>query len=633
MIEIDGKKLLEYCSTHYVSCIQFNIYTFGEISMNKLWIRLALSGVVLGLTVITVMMLFLVRSNNQIKDNSLLIIDTLLRDSFDKQIEEQVETVITKEEARLLAYHMVREARFGETGYFWGDDPDGTNRILYGKDIEGTNRLNLKDVNGYEMVKHNLEVGTTGGGYTDFWFPKEGKVDPQPKRGYNLQSQYYGIVIGTGNYIDDINDKINNYSDILSGYISKAVIQLLVIASFLAVILCITAGFFGLFMSKAIKETAATLEDISGGEGDLTKVIQVKGSEEILRLSSAFNTFVRKLSRIVQSARTALATALGCSEDLVSTSEETSASVIQIGKNSDTIRGLTHNLREHINMVNRSFEHIEMDIHGLDEQIESQVSAVEESTASIVQMTASINSVADKARNKRQSVTELLETTDEGIREIEDAKEAVSLMTSSINELLNITGLINDIADQTNLLSMNASIEAAHAGDFGRGFGVVAGEIRKLAESSAANAASIESTLKKNVNLIKNLEVTTEKSSSIFTRAGDIARETDLVFSEITHAMDELSVGTGEINNAVSTLREVSAGVRHNSRSMNDRLKGLNGASLAMGNVAKNTIESVEEIQLGIAQISEAMENLNKEVGSIVQNIRNVEGEMDVFKV
>jgi len=616
--------------------------------VKKIWIKLAVSGAALGIAIILVMMFFLVKANNRIKDNSLEIIDTILRDAFDMQIKDQVATVVsmmdstktlvdgkvmTKEEAEILAYHMVREARFGESGYFWGDDPDGTNRILYGRDTEGTNRLELEDVNGYEMIKNFIKVGTAGGGYTEYWFPKEGKEEPQPKRGYTLQSQYFGLVVGTGNYIDDIDDKGRSYADILESHIRKTIYQLSGIALFMALFVCVAAGMIGLFLSRAIRETAVTLEDISSGEGDLTKEMRVKGSEEILRLSSAFNTFVGKMAHIVRSAKGALSSALGNSEELVSTSEQTTASVRQIGKNSETIRDLTHNLGNHIGAVKRGFGNLEKDIRELDEQIESQVSAVEESTASIVQMTASINSVADRARNKRRSVTELLETTDEGIHEIEDAKKSVAHLTNSIKEILDITGLINDIADQTNLLSMNASIEAAHAGDSGRGFGVVAGEIRKLAESSAANAASIESTLKKNVDLINSLEVTTDKSSSIFARAGDIARETDLVFSEITRAMDELSIGAREINNAVSALQDVSAKVRHNSLSMNARLEELNGSSQSMGQVADNTIESVEEIQQGISQITTAMDNLNRAVGGIVENIREVEGEMNGFKV
>ncbi|MBN2628778.1 MAG: cache domain-containing protein [Spirochaetales bacterium] len=616
--------------------------------MKKIWIKLALSGAGLGLAILAVMMFFLIDVNNQIKDTSLEIIDSLLRDSFDIQIKDQVSTVvtmmdsleklvndqvITKDQSKLIAYHMVREARYGVSGYFWGDDPDGTNRILYGKPTEGTNRLDLKDVNGFEMIKSLIQKGTTGGGFTDYWFPKEGEGEPQPKRGYTLQSGYYGLIVGTGNYIDDIDDRVLDYSGILKGYIGKAVLRLSIIAVVLAVAVCIAAGMMGYLLSRAIKDTATTLEDISSGEGDLTREMQVKGSEEIIRLSQAFNTFVRKLAHIVRSAQNALSSALGNSEELVSTSEETTASVRQIGKNSQIIRDLTGNLGEHIGEVNRGFDSIEKDIRSLDEQIGDQVSAVEESTAAIIEMTASISTVASKAKGKRESVRELLDTTHEGIEEIVLAKQSVDHLTSSIQEILNITGLINDIADQTNLLSMNASIEAAHAGDLGKGFGVVAGEIRKLAESSAANAASIEATLKKNVDLIKQLETSTDRSSSIFNRAGDIARETDQVFTEITRAMDELSIGAGEINKAVSTLQDISAGVRDNSRNMNGRLDELNRASLSMGKVADNTVEAVEEIQQGIDQISLAMENLNGSVNHIVDNIKDVEVEMKIFKV
>ena len=191
--------------------------------------------------------------------------------------------------------------------------------------------MDLKDVNGFEMIKSLIRRGQ-GGGFTDYWFPKEGEGEPQPKRGYTLQSGYYGLIVGTGNYIDDIDDRVLDYSGILKGYIGKAVLRLSIIAVVLAVAVCIAAGMMGYLLSLAIKDTATTLENISSGEGDLTREMQVKGSEEIPLDLQAFNTFVRKLAHIVRSAQNALSSALGNSEELVSTSEETTRSVVRSGK-------------------------------------------------------------------------------------------------------------------------------------------------------------------------------------------------------------------------------------------------------------------------------------------------------------
>jgi methyl-accepting chemotaxis protein len=617
--------------------------------VNKIWIKMTFAGVSIGLIMALSMVVSMVRSNLEMKNNAVSIIDGLLRDSFDRQIEDQVKTAVTmidsleilvddgaisQDQARLVGYHMVRSARFGQSGYFWGDDPDGTNRILYGRtDVENKIRLNAVDTQGTAFIKLILEAGMKGGGFTDYWFPKEGKEEAQPKRGYSLQSDYFDIILGTGNYIDDIDETVRIYGDQFAVMINRAIIRLIIILVVVMVFVCFFSAFIGVLLSRPIKNTAKSLEEISSGEGDLTREMDVHGGEEVKRLTRSFNRFVLKLAGIVRSVHSALASAKENSGKLSETSGEAASSVNNIEENSLAIRQLAANLNDQIERVNNSFSSLGSGIQSLDEQIESQASSVEESTAAIIEMTASINNVAARAKDNRSAVTELLNSTSEGIGEIEEAKKTVDLLTSSINEILDITGLINDIADQTNLLSMNASIEAAHAGDAGRGFSVVAGEIRKLAESSSANASSIEVTLRKNVGLIKQLEVNTDRSTLIFNNVNLIAGETDGVFAEIASTMDELTIGAKEINSSVAALQGVSEVVRTNSQNMNSRLDEVNQASHAMGRVAENTLNAVEEIQKGIERITTAMGELQGVVSHIVDDVIEVENQMDSFKV
>jgi methyl-accepting chemotaxis protein len=198
----------------------------------------------------------------------------------------------------------------------------------------------------------------------------------------------------------------------------------------------------------------------------------------------------------------------------------------------------------------------------LNRHIETEVSAQEESAASVNQMVSSISTVADSTRSRREGFAGLRETAEEGERRLAALIEAIKRMSESVGAIRDMIAVINKIASSTNLLAMNASIEAAHAGDAGRGFSVVADEIRKLAEGSSRNAKEIGIKLKEVVSSI------TEASDG-GSRAGEsfegIKREIERAmdsFTEIAQATEELSDGGRQILESISSLNDASQGLR-----------------------------------------------------------------------
>ncbi|MCI1208159.1 MAG: cache domain-containing protein [Treponema sp.] len=617
--------------------------------MRKIALKVSLLCMILGFLLIAIALAVVITSNRTLQKESLTVLESTMRQAFDATIEDQVKTVltmmdstetlvdeglITKGQAKTIAYHMIRQARYGKSGYFWGDDPDGTNRILYGRtDVEGTNRRDLQDIKGYHMIQHFLEAGTAGGGFTDFWFPKEGQTEPLPKRGYTDQSKYFGLVVGTGNYTDDIDAFLGKQETVINTRISKTV-RLVIVCSILAYILVIAAGLFiGHIISRPIEKAAKSLENIAEGDGDLTKTLAVQGKDETARLSRSFNRFISKLSGIVKLIRNSVEHAGQESGELVSASTEAAAAVTQINKNSATILELSEQLHGHINNVTTEFTNLSGEVTNLDDTISTQATAIEQSTASIIQMTESINTIAAHTQENRKSVAGLLEVTRNGLVEIDSSKRSVAKLTESIQEIQNAAGIIDNIAQQTNLLAMNAAIEAAHAGDSGKGFAVVADEIRKLAENSARNTASITATLKNNIILIREMDADTDKNAETFTKIDKIAKDTESVFSEITNSMAEMSQGAGEINKAVSSLQNISSDVQTSSRKMNDMLSNLNNSSKIMDGSATETISAITEIRQGIKQISIAMDDLNESVKNISDDVMQIQVQMQEFKI
>jgi methyl-accepting chemotaxis protein len=218
----------------------------------------------------------LVEVNNKSLDN----LEVKIRSDYDQAIKEQVETVITlvdtvykqyeagmytEAEAKKVAADLVRDLRYGAEGYFWIDTYDGTNVVLLGRDTEGSNRYDLKDANGFELVKAIIAAGKAGGGYTDYMFPKSGEDTPLPKRGYSKAYENWEWVIGTGNYTDYIDDVVaQTAAEFRTVLVSKMVMYLIVALVFFALIVI-----FGIAIStnifSALKKWLKTYNELQMG--------------------------------------------------------------------------------------------------------------------------------------------------------------------------------------------------------------------------------------------------------------------------------------------------------------------------------------------------------------------------------
>jgi methyl-accepting chemotaxis protein len=171
----------------------------------------AFIGAMIGSTVIT-----MVKSDGAA---SLKLYDQELRLSFDRMIKSEVETAVSPlagieakiekgelkpDAGRKLGADLLRTLGYGKDGYFWADTYEGVNVVLLGRPAEGKNRMDAKDAKGFEYMKAIIAAGRSGGGYSDYWFPKKADGDSFPKRGYSLAFEPFGWVVGTGAYIDDI---------------------------------------------------------------------------------------------------------------------------------------------------------------------------------------------------------------------------------------------------------------------------------------------------------------------------------------------------------------------------------------------------------------------------------------------
>ncbi|MFP4113089.1 MAG: methyl-accepting chemotaxis protein [Spirochaetota bacterium] len=271
-----------------------------------------------------------------------------------------------------------------------------------------------------------------------------------------------------------------------------------------------------------------------------------------------------------------------------------------------SIRELGESLTAALGSVSAIAERV-VDFHA---QVDEQNTVVQESTASVNEMSASLDSVAQITAGRMEASRRLLEVVQGGLRALEETNRSFQTARSEMNALLEINSMVGDIASQTNLLSMNAAIEAAHAGDSGRGFAVVADEIRKLASSTAENSQTISDNLRR---LLSSIDETARYAAEMTSAMNLVSAEVDQVatsFEEITGSTAELSQGGREIMNAMQVLQETSTHVRDGSDEISGRQHATNTELDRIRSLATEMQRALESATQSIEMIDDSMEHL-----------------------
>jgi iron only hydrogenase large subunit-like protein/uncharacterized coiled-coil DUF342 family protein len=246
-----------------------------------------------------------------------------------------------------------------------------------------------------------------------------------------------------------------------------------------------------------------------------------------------------------------------------------------IEEDRETIDTLNHNLNTQVEQSLNFMKGINDLIDNLNEQIVRQASAIEESSAAIEQMVATINNTAGMAQKKQAAIQDLVNNVEQGRASMHETIEAVGVISKGVEGVGATIKVIGGIAANTNLLSMNAAIEAAHAGDAGRGFAVVAGEIRRLSETTRENSRNIANTL---TGIIDGIKTTTARSSVTDTLIGTMAEEINSfanTMTELISSLGELSIGSREITTALVLLRDHAEAIKDGYHDMMGKTRDL----------------------------------------------------------
>ncbi|MHC6201622.1 methyl-accepting chemotaxis protein [Breznakiellaceae bacterium SP9] len=354
-------------------------------------------------------------------------------------------------------------------------------------------------------------------------------------------------------------------------------------------------------ISRPIVYTMRNLKDVS--EGDLTKQLAISSKDELGDLGRYIDFTLAAIKNLILVIKKQAEHLSDTGADLATNMAQTAAAIQQITANIASMRGQTTNQALEVRETGAAVEHTIASINSLNEHISTQGQRVSQSSTAIEEMLANIHSVVETLSKNSENVNALAASSEVGRNGLQKVSDGFAEIARESEGLLEINAVMENIASQTNLLSMNAAIEAAHAGEAGKGFAVVAGEIRKLAESSAAQSKTTATMLKKIKAAIDTL---TRLTADVLNGFGSIDQGVKVVSEQersILSAMEEQETGSKHIFEAIGTLNTITDLVKRESVTMAAESKKVGQHSRHLEEITEAITQGMNEMSQGANQI------------------------------
>lgn len=545
---------------------------------------------------------------NQLNDSQVAKAEEILTVEYDRLIRNEVETTmgildtyyslykegeLTEEEAQELAKRTIKSLYYGEDGYFWIDN---TNGILeahpFISDQEGANRMDLTDSEGVRIVEALIDaaVNNKNNGYTATGWEKPedvgtGKLTTQVI--YSKHFPEWNWVISTGHFIDGIATQTDFIKKELNDNLTKSIFAVIMFVALAILVVGVVGTIISKKISTPINKLVKAFETDENGQVGMQN-IEINSKDEIGTLGHTMNELATQVREFVAG----------------------------VSKEAKNVAESANNAEGGMNELHDQIQNASATTEQLSAATEETAASTQEMTATATELLSAVESIATKAQSgsivtselssKSKEVKEVLSTKISESNEIMSITEKqlnIALENSkSVSKINTLADAILQIANETNLLALNASIEAARAGDAGRGFVVVAGEIKKLSEDSKQTVAEIQDVIKIVIESVDELANSTMKFLEF------VSRDTTSNYEFMLQTSDDYSTSSEEVNSLVGDFYKTAEELQESIRGI---LNVIESISIATNESASGTTHIAENTSVIAARSKEILEQAN----------------------
>ncbi|MBU2978049.1 methyl-accepting chemotaxis protein [Alteromonas sp. C1M14] len=483
-------------------------------------------------------------------------------------------------EIQAQAFSVLRNLRFKDgnsTGYFFVYDYQGVNQVHGVKpSLEGTNLINFKDPTGKYLIKELIAQAKQGGGFVHYAWTNEDGSSYAPKLGYAIPIKQWGVLLGTGFWVDGIAQQVAIMDQSIDQSITKTFTQTVLISAVALIVIIFIALFVVRSIVRPLQAGVNAMNEIANGDGDLTKRLSTDSGDEIAEFSASFNVFADQVQSIVK----------------------------RVLHSSSTLANATSQLSTLLQQTNQGTER---QLNETD-QVATAMHEMATTAKNVSDDASSAYASANLAEEKIEDALAILLTAIEVIEDLShrvfSGVEAVKTLEEHSDKIGGVLDVIRSVSEQTNLLALNAAIEAARAGEAGRGFAVVADEVRTLAARSRDSTNQIQ-------EMVENVQSGAKQTVGLF-------EEIEKLSAAVTAEVENVDSSLNAIKTSATTITQMNIQIANAAQEQTNVSESINQNVTEIVDIANLNAQGTADAE----KISDQLKVMTAELSNEVKRYR-----------